>query len=232
MKIKLLISILSVIIISTTLTLVLVYYPYDNNNQYVPDPDRFSSITIREVPNENFLPMLYYFENLTGDAIYFEDLDNDSRDMIHNITYYIERELKFLEEFEPTEFATNSWRHHNFTYIGKLTLEVNKENFLSMFNLTNLYPYFMFYYNFSSFDYCSNSTITTGYNPHDWLLSDLVDYIYSINSNYILITQHVAITDIYAPLAGTGTEFERQILCLETGQPVFFLSDEGPWWIS
>ena len=90
----------------------------------------------------------------------------------------------------------------------------------------------MFYYNFTSTEYRANSSISTWIDPQDWMISDIVDFLYKNNSTFILITQYVKISDIYAPLAGTGTEFERFILCLETGQPVLFISNEGPWWIS
>ncbi|MHA1200584.1 MAG: hypothetical protein ACTSQF_14800 [Candidatus Heimdallarchaeaceae archaeon] len=233
MKTKIIISIASVIVISLTLTLVLVYYPYTpDETEYTPPTSRFTSRIIRDVPNDDYLPLLYTFENLTSQATYFEMLDNGSKSLIHNISALIENELDFLENLDPLEFMTNEWRHHNFTYVGTVFSEVNKSTFLSIYDLESLYPYFMFYWNFTTIDYYANSTLSNGYNSDDWMIPEIVDYVYEQNSSFILVTQFVDIGDTYAPLAGSGTSFERQILCLATGQPILFLSNEGPWWIS
>ncbi len=233
MKKKILIGSVSFVLITITLTLVLVYYPFSpENTEYELDPNKFTSLITRNYPDENYLALLYYFENITGQAVYFDDLENDSRNMVLNVTYYTEKELKYVEELNTSEYEENSFRYHNFTYIGDVYPEITKSVFLLMYNISSFYPIFMFYYNFTSLEYRANSTIPLYNNPQNWMIPDIIDFLYENNSTFILITQFVNISDIYAPLAGTGTEFERYILCLETGQPVLFISNEGPWWIS
>ena len=231
MRIKIIISSVVVILLTITLTVVLVYY-LPESTEYEPDPSHFTSSIRRNYPEENYLAILSYFENLTGQAVYFDDLENDSRNMVLNMTYYIKKELKYVEELNTSEYEENSFRYHNFTYVGSLYTEINRSVFLSIYNVSSFHPIFMFYYNFTSTEYRANSSISTWIDPQDWMISDIVDFLYKNNSTFILITQYVKISDIYAPLAGTGTEFERFILCLETGQPVLFISNEGPWWIS
>ncbi len=233
MKNKLIISIAATCAIALTLTLLLVYYPYTpEENEYEIDPTRFTSLIIRNTPDDMYLPLLYSIENITGQDFYFDMLSNDSKNMVQNVSYLIERELEFLEILDPQDFKDNEWRHHNFTYIGSVFPSVNQSEFLSLFDLENFYPYYFFYYNFTTMNYYANSTVSNYYHPDDWGIPEIFDYVYSQNSTSILITQYVRIGDIYAPLAGSGTTFERQILCLATGQPILFLSNEGPWWIS
>jgi len=73
-------------------------------------------------------------------------------------------------------------------------------------------------------------------NPHEepntWNISEMLDYVYNFSIDFICVNQTVEVSDIYAPLAGTGTAFRRIWLCLPSGQPIFFFSDEGSWWIS
>ena len=233
MRYKIIVAILSVLIISVTITLVLIFYPYSPPQTEIEPPNsRFSSLIIRDVPDESYLSYLLTNEALTSQEPYFDMLSNDSKSFIHNVSNLIQEELEYLEIFDPSEYYENQWRYHNFTYIGNVIPEVDYIDFISMYNLTEMYPYFFFYYNFTSAEYHANSTLTFGYDPADWLIPESVEYLFNQNETYILVTQFVKISEIYAPLAGTGTTFERQILCLETGQPVFFLSNEGPWWIS
>ncbi|MFW9852738.1 MAG: hypothetical protein ACFFDS_07345, partial [Candidatus Thorarchaeota archaeon] len=59
-----------------------------------------------------------------------------------------------------------------------------------------------------------------------------IQYIFSINTPLFFVNQTVEVSDIYAPLAGMGFYFTRFILCTTSGTPVFFISNEGPFWVS
>ncbi|NPD90051.1 MAG: hypothetical protein HGN29_15160 [Asgard group archaeon] len=217
----------SVVIISSILTVVLLR-PYHT----IPDPSRFRSFIGRHVPDESFLPILLSLENISGNSSYFDGIKGEHyEDHIENISILIEREQKFLNSYYPEDYTNEGyWPFHEFSYSANLTHGIPKSEFLSMIHP---YPSFMFYFNYSNEIY-SSITVFNDSSPDQeyWMIEDIIDHLFTIRTLLIFVNQTMIISDVYAPLAGYGTQFTRFILCLPDGQPVFFISDEGGWWVS
>ena len=228
MKTKIIIGILSILILSSTLAIVFTIAP----KPVYPDPSKFKSEVTRIAEGGDLLDILYFLESLNGSEIYFDSLGDDF-DWIENISALIDNELEFLATYNPKDFKPDDWRSHKFIYEGTIIESINQTEFLSLINLEQLYLHHFFFYNFTEGIYFANSTAIPPYpDPSLWDLSSKVDYVYSINPEYLFVNQTVVISDLFAPLAGTGTSFERTWLCLPTGQPILFFSNEGGWWIS
>ena len=54
MKYSILIGILTTLILGTTITVVVIYYPYNNGPGEI-DPEKFSSVKTRNVPDDCYL---------------------------------------------------------------------------------------------------------------------------------------------------------------------------------
>ncbi len=193
-----------------------------------PDPSKFSSFIERIVPDNSYLPVIYSLEELDAKSIYFAMTADISQ--IENIAQLIEEEESFLSTYNPKEFNKKDWRRHTFIYSVNLSLGVEKEEFLTLFSIFQTH---MFYLNYSTDDYYSVTYFNSSTSDRElWKINETADYIFSSEAPLIFVNQTIVISDIYAPLAGTGTHFTRFILCFPDGQPVFFISNEGPWWIS
>ncbi len=228
MKTKLIFAVVSILVLGSTLTVVFVI----ESNPIYPDPSKFKSEITRIADTSELLDLLHALESVTGNSIYFDSLGEEF-DSIENVSQLITDELEFLSTYNPKDFNERDWRYHKLIYIGTVIDSINNTEFLSLFNLEQLYPYHLFYYNFTEEEYYANSTFVNPYvDPDTWNISEIFEYVFSLYPEYIFVNQTVDIGDIYAPLAGTGTYLERIWLCLPTGQPILFFSNEGLWWIS
>jgi hypothetical protein len=217
----------SVLVVGLVVTLVILR-PFNP----IVDKSRFHSSINRIVPDTYYLPILLDLENISGNNSYFDQIKGGNlEDILENITLLIEREELFLNNYNPDDFIENGpWPYHAFNYSAKLTLGPYQGEFTS---IIQIHPTFMFYLNFSTQEYLAVTYFNSSTQDQElWMIEEIYEYIISESSTLLFVNQTMVISDIYAPLAGTGTEFTRYILCLPDGQPAFFLSDEGAWWIS
>ena len=200
-------------------------------NNPKPDSSQFVSEIKRFVFDEQYLSILLSLENISGDCNYFDEIrDNSYAENVENITQLIENEEYFLSIYDPKDFTQNKFRYHKFIYHGNLSSSISNT---SLLDIIHSFPTFLFYYNFSTSLYHS----ITFYNestsdPELWNIDGIIQYIFTEESQLMFVNQTVVVSEIYAPLAGSGTQFTRFILCTSEGIPVFFISNEGPWWIS
>lgn len=196
-----------------------------------PDPSQFKSEIKRFVFDEYYLHILLSLENISGSCNYFDEIrSNNYEDNVENITHLIEKEEYFLSIYDPKDFTQNKFRYHKFIYHGNLSSGISNS---SLINIIHSFPTFLFYYNFSTSLYHSITFYEESTSdPESWNIDGIIQYVFSEESQLLLVNQSVEVADIYAPLAGSGTQFTRFILCKSSSIPIFFISNEGPWWIS
>jgi len=217
----------SVILIGITVTLS-VLIPYYN----AFDPSKFRSDIEREVSDESFLPYLLDLENISENSSYFNSIKSGDYHLnIENVTLLIEKEELFLQNYDEKDFTRNKWRYHTFVYNGILTQPISKSEFNA---LVPDHPTYLFYQNHTTLEYTTMTSFNQSTSDQSlWGIDDIVDHVFSFFLAYIFVNQTVIVSDVYAPLAGTGTQFHRFIVCDPvTGVPLLFMSDEGGWWIS
>ncbi len=228
MKTRAVVIIMSaVVIISITVSLSVII---PRSNQI--DPSKFKSEIVRDVTDENYLPYLLELENISGNSSYFQSIKRGTfHERLENITLLIEREELFLENYDEKDFTRNEWRYHKFVYNGILSQPISKSEFSEIVP-TN--PTFLFFQNHTTLEYIAFTSFDPLTTDHDlWNIDGIIDHVFSFFLAYIFVNQTVIVSDIYAPLAGTGTQFQRFIVCdPTTGVPLLFISDEGAWWIS
>ena len=199
---------------------------------YPIDSSRFRSEIVRNVTDEDYLPYLLELEKISGNSSYFQSI---KRGIFHykleNVTLLVENEELFLENFSEKEFTKNKWRHHTFVYNGILTQPISESEFSV---IIPTHPTFLFYQNHTTLEYQAFTSFDEQTsNQSLWGIDEIVDHVFSFFLAYILVNQTIIVSDVYAPLAGTGTQFQRFIVCDPVkGIPLLFITDEGSWWIS
>ncbi len=227
MKLKVvIIGISSLAIIGIIVTLSIIF-PL---NQDV-DSTRFQSEIIRDLSDDELLLFLTELENLSSNSTYFNSIKPGNYHLnIENITLLIEREESFLASYDSMYYSKTGSRYHKFIYNGIITQPISYSEFIPLI-LDR--PSYIFYQNYTTLEYTTITSFNqTTSNQSLWGIEDIIQYVFSFYLMYIFINQTVVISDVYAPLAGTGTQFQRFIICEPSGYPLFFISDEGLWWIS
>ena len=228
MKTKTIVIIISSVIligITVTLSVLLPYY-----NAF--DPSRFRSEIEREVSDENYLPYLLELEKISENSSYFQSIKRGTFHFnLENVTLLVEKEELFLESFNEKDFARNQWRYHTFVYNGNLSQPISKSEFKEI-ALTD--PTFLFYQNHTTLEYTAFTSFDHLTTDQDlWGIDEIIEHVFSFYLAYVFVNQTVIVSDVYAPLAGTGTQFQRLIVCdPTTGIPLLFMTNEGAWWIS
>ena len=224
---KALITVSALILISITIILSILI-----PRSYPINPSRFRSEIVRNVTDEDYLPYLLELEKISGNSSYFQSI---KRGIFHykleNVTLLVENEELFLENLDEKEFTKNKWRSHTFVYNGILTQPISESEFNEIIPSN---PTFLFYQNHTTLEYHAFTSFDEQTsNQSLWGIEGIVDHVFSFFLAYILVNQTVIVSDVYAPLAGTGTQFQRLIVCDPvSGSPLLFISDEGFWWIS
>ena len=229
MKWKTIIVSFSIVVTIGLIITLSVYYGTDFN---VSEYNFYSNIE-RVLPSNDYLPIILEIENMSGESIYFETLNEEIRGHIENITKMIEKEQEFLQNHNPRE-CRDSYKSHTFNYTAILTFDFNRDYIEHLIENSIGNPTFYFYNNWSAMGYVAYSNYLGDYegNFSTWKIEENLDLIFSMEEPPILIYQTMSAGDIWGPLAGTGTYFERLILCDSFGLPLLFITNEGQYWIS
>ncbi|MHA1302470.1 MAG: hypothetical protein ACTSPI_02050 [Candidatus Heimdallarchaeaceae archaeon] len=197
------------------------------------DEQKFISKINRHVPSDEYLSLLIEKEKIDENTLYFDSLNTSVKSPIENLSKLIEREYEFLNNYKPRDYSKWGKKYHKFIYNASLQINQDISLIKELVEERFQYPTFYFFYDWETQEYIALSNIMNEYdsNLENWNISKKIDNIFA-ELDPLVITQTVVISDIYAPLAGTGTEFQRLFLCDPQGKPLFFLSTEGYWWLS
>jgi len=158
MKWKTIIVSFSIVVTIGLIITLSVYYGTDFN---VSEYNFYSNIE-RVLPSNDYLPIILEIENMSGESIYFETLNEEIRGHIENITKMIEKEQEFLQNHNPREYR-DSYKSHKFNYTAILTFDFNRDYIEHLIENSIGNPTFYFYNNWSAMGYVAYSNYLGDY---------------------------------------------------------------------